>query len=212
MTQNPAPRPTSWAELPGDGSLQAASNGLELIHAALLDPERPKALHIEADGARHSSGATCARADAPMPVPTGGIHYFESTILAIAPGGIVALGFCGQQNSLQKLPGWEPASYAYHGDSGHVFTARTSGGREYGPGFMDVGDVVGCGVYHRLGERTAFFTKNGVELGTAFENVRPGHIFPCIGMKEPGAHVRTNFGEEAFLFDLESWWSTKTKS
>ena len=62
---------------------------------------------------------------------------------------------------LTRLPGWEPESYAYHGDDGHSYCSQSSG-KAYGPPFT-AGDVIGCGVNFRTG--SAFFTKNGDHLG-----------------------------------------------
>lgn len=62
---------------------------------------------------------------------------------------------------LNRLPGWETDSWAYHGDDGYSFS-QTASGKNYGPKF-GFGDVIGCGINYRTG--TAFFTKNGVHLG-----------------------------------------------
>jgi hypothetical protein len=62
---------------------------------------------------------------------------------------------------LTRLPGWEPDSWAYHGDDGHSFCCQSSG-KHYGPPFT-AGDIIGCGVNFRTG--SAFFTKNGDHLG-----------------------------------------------
>lgn len=63
--------------------------------------------------------------------------------------------------SLARLPGWEPESWAYHGDDGHSYSGHASG-KHYGSKFA-VGDFIGCGINFRTG--TAFFTKNGEMIG-----------------------------------------------
>ena len=40
---------------------------------------------------------------------------------------------------------------------------------------------------------SVFYTKNGVHLGTVFENISP-NLFPIVGLS-PGAKVHANFGE-----------------
>ena len=63
--------------------------------------------------------------------------------------------------TLNRLPGWEPESWAYHGDDGQTFCC-TASGKSYGPKYGN-GDVIGCGI--NFITRHAFFTKNGILLG-----------------------------------------------
>jgi hypothetical protein len=74
---------------------------------------------------------------------------------------MIGIGFSGQKVALSRIPGWEPDSYAYHGDDGQIFSNTTSG-KSYGPKFGTL-DVIGCGINFRT--NTAFFTKNGHMLG-----------------------------------------------
>ena len=76
---------------------------------------------------------------------------------------VIGVGFAMKSASLTRPPGWEPESWAYHGDDGNAFASHSTGkpyGPKYGPG-----DTVGCLVNFRLGH--ALFTKNGTELGTS---------------------------------------------
>lgn len=73
----------------------------------------------------------------------------------------IGIGFSSKSVPLSRLPGWEPESWAYHGDDGNSFCCQSSG-RTYGPPFT-AGDIIGCGVNFRTG--SAFFTKNGEHLG-----------------------------------------------
>lgn len=75
---------------------------------------------------------------------------------------MIGVGFCGPKVALSRIPGWEPESFAYHGDDGQIFNNTTSG-KNYGPKFGTL-DVIGCGINFRT--NTAFFTKNGHLLGT----------------------------------------------
>ena len=74
---------------------------------------------------------------------------------------MIGVGFSGPKVVLSRIPGWEPESYAYHGDDGQCFSNTTSG-KPYGPKFGTL-DVIGCGINFRTG--TAFFTKNGHYIG-----------------------------------------------
>ena len=76
---------------------------------------------------------------------------------------MIGVGFSGAKASLEKLPGWEPESWAYHGDDGKAFGCERPG-KSYGPKFT-TGDVIGCGVNFRVG--SAFFTKNGNFIGAS---------------------------------------------
>jgi len=78
---------------------------------------------------------------------------------------MIGIGFSGSKASLEKLPGWEPESWAYHGDDGKVFCCQSTG-KSYGPKFT-TGDVVGCGINFTKG--SAFFTKNGVFQGEVYD-------------------------------------------
>jgi hypothetical protein len=96
------------------------------------------------------------------------------------------------------MPGWEPNSWAYHGDDGQVYFTRDQGkpyGTKYGRG-----DTIGCGINFK--SNTAFFTKNGVRIGTAFRDLKSEQLYPVVGLKNQNEHVRVNFGQEPFNFDI----------
>jgi len=75
---------------------------------------------------------------------------------------MIAVGFSGAKVALSRIPGWEPDSFAYHGDDGQVFSNTTSG-KDYAEKFGTL-DVIGCGINFRT--NTAFFTRNGRCFGT----------------------------------------------
>jgi hypothetical protein len=76
---------------------------------------------------------------------------------------MIGIGFSSRKASLERLPGWEQESWAYHGDDGKSFFGDNQAqGKAYGPTFT-LHDTVGCGVNFATG--CAFFTKNGVFLG-----------------------------------------------
>lgn len=61
----------------------------------------------------------------------------------------------------RRSPGWEKASYGYHGDDGNAFSCSGTG-TKYGPTF-GTDDVIGCCI--NFVDMTCFFTKNGTYLG-----------------------------------------------
>ena len=85
--------------------------------------------------------------------------HWAHGILSLAR--MIGIGFSGPKNSLEKLPGWEPETWGYHGDDGNTFCCGQSP-KKYGPKFT-TGDVIGCGINFMTG--CAFFTKNGIHQG-----------------------------------------------
>ncbi|OQE29749.1 hypothetical protein PENSTE_c002G09687 [Penicillium steckii] len=184
----PMPLPTQWGMDDRHDILEISSDGLEVRYT----------------GPQHKTNdheAAALRADNPMP-PQCGIYYFEIKIDSKPKEGMVAIGLSSPKASTERLPGWETESWAYHGDDGKSFFGESQGqGRSYGPTY-GVGDTVGCGV--NFSTRSAFFTKNGVFLGTAFSGLPEISLYPSVGMKrQPPVCLKTNFGQEPFVFDID---------
>ncbi|KAK3306076.1 concanavalin A-like lectin/glucanase domain-containing protein [Chaetomium strumarium] len=89
--------------------------------------------------------------------------------------------------SKDMMPGWESHSWGYHGDDGKKFHGGQ--GTSYSSTFGK-GDTVKCRVDQSA--RTMFFTKNGVDLGEALNDLR-GRLYPVLGIMSHGAKVATNF-------------------
>ncbi|CAN8106356.1 unnamed protein product [Discula destructiva] len=181
--------PTRWATTREDKalSLEVTGSGLEVKYTG---PRNPNEREYD---------ACSIRADHPMPLQCG-LYYFEVTVLTKKhTDTTIGIGFSAKEVSLSRAPGWEPESWGYHGDDGHVFASQNVG-KHYGPTFS-TGDTIGCGVNFSSG--TAFFTKNGKFLGQAFKEVK-GRLYPSVGMKKTGEHIRVNFGQTPFVFDIDS--------
>ncbi|KAI9480498.1 MAG: concanavalin A-like lectin/glucanase domain-containing protein [Benjaminiella poitrasii] len=132
-----------------------------------------------------------------------GVYYFEIQVLSKGIDGQIGIGFCRKLNSLDRFPGWEDHSWGYHGETGKIYSGSGSGGQSYGPKF-GTGDVIGCGVDFRT--MTAFYTKNGIFLGTAFRKIKETtDLFPCVGFKTAGEKIEANFGTKPFVFDIVQW-------
>uniref|UniRef100_S4RDR9 RAN binding protein 10 n=1 Tax=Petromyzon marinus TaxID=7757 RepID=S4RDR9_PETMA len=142
--------------------------------------------------------AASVRANYPIPAACG-IYYFEVKIVSKGRDGYMGIGLSTQEVNMNRLPGWDKYSYGYHGDDGHSFCS-SGAGRPYGPTFS-TGDVVGCCV--NLVNGTAFYTKNGHSLGTAFTDLPP-NLYPTVGLQTPGEVVEANFGGQPFAFDIEN--------
>lgn len=152
--------------------------------------------------------AASVRSDYPMS-PQVGIYYYEITIRQKSKDCAVAVGFSSAKSSLERLPGWEPESWAYHGDDGKAFYGSQQG-QTYSQTFGQ-GDTIGCGIDFNKGQ--SFFTKNGTELGPAFKelDLPSTPIFPCISMKKyNGTLIAINFGRHPFVFDMRKRMEEET--
>ncbi|KAJ5929753.1 SPla/RYanodine receptor SPRY [Penicillium verhagenii] len=188
ITENTiSPLPTQWSSSDKYNGLELSSDGYDVRYTGPVH--------------KHDHEAAALRADNPMP-PQCGIYYFEIKIESKPKEGMIGIGFSSTKASVERLPGWEQESWAYHGDDGKSFYGETQGqGKPYGPTF-GVGDIVGCGVNFSTGQ--AFFTRNGVFLGYAFRELRDVKLYPSVGMKkQPPVHLKANFGQEPFVFDID---------
>lgn len=93
---------------------------------------------------------------------------------------------------MHRLPGWEPHSYGYHGDDGHIYHGEGKG-RQYAHPYGS-GDVIGVCV-DRVQRRVSFY-KNGMFCGVAFENLSTAELYPCVGFRSRDARVKVNLGSE----------------
>ncbi|KAI9362698.1 hypothetical protein BD770DRAFT_359510 [Pilaira anomala] len=178
--------PTAWNPKDKSSNIEVGSNGLDLSYTGPGLEEADAAL---------------VRSNFPMRSQTG-IFYFEMKVISKGAHGFIGIGFCYGENNLERLPGWNTNSWGYHGDDGHSF-AGSGTGKDYGPRFT-TGDTIGCGV--NFSDRSAFYTKNGWHLGTAFKDLifkKP--IYPAIGLRTQREKVTTNFGNEPFVFDIEKY-------
>ncbi|KAG0375366.1 Ran-binding protein 9 [Mortierella sp. AD032] len=145
------------------------------------------------------SDASAIRANRPIP-PQCGVYYYEVLIKSNGQQGYIGIGACNANVELNRLPGWEPLSWGYHGDDGNGFEG-CGNGRPFGPVFT-TGDVIGCGINFR--DMTLFYTKNGIYLGVAFRNLK-GQLYPTVGMRTSGEIVEANFGQRDFVFNIEEY-------
>ncbi|KAG8763870.1 hypothetical protein FRC11_010495 [Ceratobasidium sp. 423] len=173
--------------------------------------DKHQALVLSSDGREvrypsptHSTDkeAAAIRANHPMPAACG-VYYFEIQIIEKGTQGHIGIGFSSREVGLNRLPGWEPMSWGYHGDDGNSFAGQ-SDGTPYGPvfGMLVAGDVIGCGI--DFTEGTAFYTKNGEFLKKVFNNLK-GDLYPSVGLRTPKERVLANFGQDPFRFDITTY-------
>lgn len=143
--------------------------------------------------------AASVRADHPVPFDVS-LYYYEVQVVNKGRDGFVGIGFSAHGVKLDRLPGWEPHSYGYHGDDGMAFQSCGTG-KPYGPIFA-TGDVVGA-LLNRA-TKTISFVKNGIDLGVAFKNVDEERLYPSVGLRTPDEEVLANFGGSSFKCDISS--------
>ncbi|KAI8637523.1 hypothetical protein BD408DRAFT_424408 [Parasitella parasitica] len=183
--------PQHWSFNERSRHLEVGLNGYDLtFHAQTPGP-----------GKKELANAASIRTNFPMR-PQCGIYYYEINVVSMGNDGLFAVGFCDSAHTLDKLPGASSGSFGYHGQNGHIYQ-RNSTGKLYGPSFA-AGDVVGCGI--NFFNNTAFFTKNGVSLGCAFDAIEVSSpLYPCVGLSTRGEKIAANFGQQEFAFDIVSY-------
>lgn len=180
------PLPTAWNKEDSGGGLEIMPDGRT---AKFTGPRN----HHERE-----QEACAVRADHYMP-PQCGIYYYEVQIISSKKDDTtIAIGFSTKGPSLSRPIGWEPESWGYHGDDGRSFNAQNVG-HTFGAPF-NAGDIIGCGVNFR--EHKAFFTRNGAWIGNAFQDLSRGKLYPSISLKKPGEVIKTNFGQEPFVYNI----------
>lgn len=58
---------------------------------------------------------------------------------------------------------------------------------------------------------TAFYTKNGLYLGTAFRNIKDTDIYPFVGFKTHKEQIEANFGLNPFKFDIQQYMTNEKR-
>ncbi|RIB27872.1 concanavalin A-like lectin/glucanase domain-containing protein [Gigaspora rosea] len=143
-------------------------------------------------------GPCAIRANHPIP-PQCKSFYFEVDIIDKGVNKIIGIGFCKKKSNLNVMPGLDYGSYGYHGDDGKLFLYLGRGrpcGNPYGPLFS-TGDTIGCCL--NFTTNTVFYTKNGINLGIAFRNIK-GSFYPCVGSMSQYCSLEVNFGSRKFKF------------
>eukprot|EP00884_Botryococcus_braunii_P010328 jgi/Botrbrau1/19297/Bobra.0073s0040.1 len=172
---------------------------------------RSRNLHIDGLRVKYTGpgeevrDAASIRTNVPVAADTC-IYYWEVEIVNQGRKGFIGIGFTSHGDKSNRLPGWDAGSWGYHGDDGHAFQGGT--GVHYGPKF-GTGDVIG--VILNQADETISYTKNGVDLGVAFENVKAECFFPTVGLRTPQEEVLANFGATPFKHSIDSIRSAACK-
>lgn len=124
-------------------------------------------------------------------------NYFEVAVLDYGSRGRIAVGLGRRNYPLNRMPGWNKGSVAYHCHDGKLLPDMA--------GFPEIatsaqqGDVIGCGMKFDSCSRSleanpiVFFTRNGEELGSKRMNVPRGGFFPIIGFNGERGIIAVHF-------------------
>ncbi|GAM26086.1 hypothetical protein SAMD00019534_092610 [Acytostelium subglobosum LB1] len=126
----------------------------------------------------HSGQIGIARASVGF---SNSFNYFE--ILITGKEGKICFGLSSGEHPLDVFPGFAQGSYGYYCD-GKVYLGNATP-TNYGQPFSS-GDLVGCGVDNN---KSLYFTKNGVYLGTACKKVHVSGHLPTVGMQSAGESI-----------------------
>eukprot|EP00698_Gefionella_okellyi_P014840 TRINITY_DN4133_c0_g1_i1.p1 TRINITY_DN4133_c0_g1~~TRINITY_DN4133_c0_g1_i1.p1 ORF type:complete len:511 (-),score=77.39 TRINITY_DN4133_c0_g1_i1:88-1620(-) len=130
----------------------------------------------------------------PLAVAPGVSFYYEITIVSLAKGGSVAVGFAANEYPTKdQLPGWLPLSYGYHCDDGGCFTG--AGTPVFTAPPFGAGHTVGCGVDGKGG---LYFVRQGVIVYQG--NYDPSvNFYPTVGADHP-CELSFNFNTAPFTY------------
>ncbi|RIB30477.1 concanavalin A-like lectin/glucanase domain-containing protein [Gigaspora rosea] len=158
-------------------------------------------LNVDSSGLRVKNEGSynwgAIRANHPIP-PQCKLVYFEVDIIDRGKNRYITIGFCKKSFNLHgRMPGWDEGSWGYYGDDGYIFNCTGGGnGSPYGPSFS-TGDTIGCCLNFK--NNTVSYTKNGINLGIAFRNLK-GTLYPCVALYLQGQAIEVNFGSRKFKY------------
>ncbi|XP_046560381.1 uncharacterized protein LOC124269416 [Haliotis rubra] len=130
---------------------------------------------------------------------TAECSQFSFEIMNPGVGCYIAIGLVHRRYRMNRQPGWDPSSIAFHADDGGVFIGSGWPLRRTEP--CHVGDVMTC-VMDWEQQKVSFF-KNDKMLYTSnkLKRVPTGGFFPCVGLHSKARAVR--------LLDLDPWLPPK---
>ena len=147
-----------------------------------------------------STTSTVGVAQVSQPLQLNSNSYYEIEILDPGVKCTIAIGAATPDYPLNRQPGWNSNSIAYHGDDGCLFQSCGIGVC-FGPKWK-IRDTVGLGIRSLAGqgddtepaEVQVYFTRNGKEVGHTTAALPPNGLFPTIGLHSAHEKVKVYFG------------------
>ena len=137
----------------------------------------------------YSSGDEVAVVKADKPILRQGQFYFEVCIEKTGQNSIISVGICTTSHPLDRLPGYEPTSFGYHGNDGNIYCE--SGNPAFCPkkNFQKGSRV---GVLLDFTKSTLTFSRNkkDVQMIQLQPHQMDQDFYPSVGFRSPGAVVR----------------------
>eukprot|EP00818_Percolomonas_sp_WS_P004767 CAMPEP_0117445930 /NCGR_PEP_ID=MMETSP0759-20121206/6062_1 /TAXON_ID=63605 /ORGANISM="Percolomonas cosmopolitus, Strain WS" /LENGTH=3647 /DNA_ID=CAMNT_0005238147 /DNA_START=274 /DNA_END=11217 /DNA_ORIENTATION=- len=157
----------------------------------------------------NSSGFSMIGTDYCIPKNWHGF-YFEVEIVDCGTNSGVCIGISEKLQCNKPWPQVLKSSYSlFLSQSNATLYKGTSVHKaKYGNLKLHQGDIVGCGYSKDQGH--IFFTRNGKNLGHAFDHVPSsdgGPYFPTLVMRGDTARLRANLGQTSFLYNVSEAYS-----
>ncbi|EYB34546.1 hypothetical protein FG05_30015 [Fusarium graminearum] len=150
-------------------------------------PGEVRTVNMDVNFSRTLSTYFYFRTEEPIP-PNDEGFYFEVKLRHLPGNQVFMIGFCGAEIPIDRAPGWDPGSWAYHTDDGGLFEGDGHAVISNPEHICKEGDVIGCGVKFDTGK--GYRTRNGVSLdsGDAFRDgwLKVGKLYPCVGFRDDG--------------------------
>lgn len=149
-----------------------------------------------------------ALVDNPVHTGVSKTIYFEVKLRSLGGqhssiGGSVALGFCGMPYPTWRLPEWERASLAVHGDDGRRYVNDTYSGIDF-TSLFQAGDTIGLGMKFAVPENPPVYgtsSSSNPTLNIEVFFTRNGNLDGCWNMHEELDSLRGIEGLDG-TFDL----------
>jgi hypothetical protein len=141
-------------------------------------------------------------------------HYFEVKVVDYGRDGTIGIGLAHSSYPLDRMPGWNKGSIAYHCDTGQIFYGHRKQSDTASP--AQQGDILGCGIMSYVTGNgfedtpVVFFTRNGEELGRKKVKFPKTGFFPIVGLHSQWAKLEVNWNTEwkssetGYLLDIST--------
>ena len=138
------------------------------------------------------------RAD--RPITRHGQFYFEVLIVSSGKGKEIGVGICIKNSSLNKMPGWDPFTFGYHGDDGKIYCEDDSSRKAMKGEKFESGDQIGVLLDFNTAELTFSKNKKNIKMIKLEAHHMNQDFYPSIGIISSDAIVQLKSGGKLMIF------------